>query len=199
MHSNNPMIPFTPDDLRLNATIRHELIIDTLVSLARGNRGNTVTPRNLPRGIGIQIGKVRIHVMHAMVMRNLGLHVIRQKLSIYLAAADYQATGSSATCGKRLVDTMHHVDALGSKVLIAREHDIAAGSWSGRPPGKLSSVLRPIMTGNLWYTASKNGACRRDWTRPCHPRTQCPNRHTRQQWQKAYTSCASPTPQWGCS
>lgn len=34
MHSNNPMIPFTPDDLRINATIRHELIIDTLVALA---------------------------------------------------------------------------------------------------------------------------------------------------------------------
>ena len=40
MHSINPIIPFTLGDSRLNATIRHELIIETLVTLARGNRGN---------------------------------------------------------------------------------------------------------------------------------------------------------------
>ena len=126
MHSNNPMIPFTPDDLRLNATIRHELIIETLVTLARGNRGNTATPRNLPRGIGIQIGKVRIHVMHAMVMRNLGLDAIRQELSIHLAAADHPRNGFIGNRDERFVNAMHHVDALGSKALVAGEHDITA-------------------------------------------------------------------------
>lgn len=123
MQSNNPMIPFTPDDLRLNATIRHELIIETFVTLARGNRGNTATPRNLPSGIGIQIGKVRIHVMHAMVMRNLGLDAIRQKLSIYLAAANHPRNAFISYRGERFVNAMHHVDALGSKALVAREHN----------------------------------------------------------------------------
>ena len=115
MHSINPMIPFTPDDLRLNATIRHELIIDTLVALAGGNRGNPATPRNLPRGIGIQIGKVRIHVMHAMVMRNLGLHAIRQKLPIDIAATDHPGNGLIGNRGERFVNAMHHVDALGGQ------------------------------------------------------------------------------------
>lgn len=154
MHSNNPMIPFTPDDLRLNATIRYELIIDTLVALARGNRGNTATPRNLPRGIGIQIGKIRIHVMHAMVMRNLGLHAIRQKLSIYLAAAKHPRNGLIGNRGERLADTMHHVDTFGRKILVAREHDIA--TILERPcAGKLSRVLRPIITGQPLVHATK--------------------------------------------
>ena len=154
MHSNKPMIPFTPDDLRLNATIRYELIIDTLVALARGNRGNTVTPRNLPRGIGIQIGKVRIHVMHAMVLRNLGLGAIRQKLPIHLATTDHPSNGLIGYRGERFVDAMHHVDALGSKVLIAREHNVAA-VLERTPAGKLSSVLRPIMTGQPLVHATK--------------------------------------------
>ena len=125
MHSNNPMIPFTPDDLRINATIRHELIIDTLVALARGNRGSTATPRNLPRGIGIQIGKVCIHVMHAMVVRDLRLHAMRQKLPIHLATADHPRNGLIGNRSERFVDAMHHVDALGSKALVAGEYDIA--------------------------------------------------------------------------
>ena len=65
MHSINPMIPFTPDDLRLDATIRHELIIDALVTLTGGNRRDPATLRNLPRGIGVQVGKVRVHGMDA--------------------------------------------------------------------------------------------------------------------------------------
>lgn len=78
MHSINPMIPFTPGDLCLNATIRHELIIEAFVTLARGNRGNPFAPRNFPRGIGVQVGKVRVHGMDAVVMRDLGLHAVRQ-------------------------------------------------------------------------------------------------------------------------
>ena len=72
MHSINPMIPFTPDDLRLNATIRHELIIEAFVTLARGNSGNPIATRNFPRRIGIQIVKIRVHGMDAVVMRDLG-------------------------------------------------------------------------------------------------------------------------------
>lgn len=142
MHSNNPMIPFTLDDLRINATIRHELIIETLVTLARGNRGNTATPRNLPRGIGIQIGKVRIHVMHAMVMSNLSLHAIRQKLSIYLAAADHPRNGFIGHGGQGLDNAMHNVDTLGRKILVAGEHDIAAileRSSAGKTQQRLAS------------------------------------------------------------
>ena len=93
MHSINPMIPFTPDDLRLNAMIRHELIIETLVTLARGNRGNTATPHNLPRGIDIQVGKVRVHGMGAMVVRDLGLGAIWQELPIHLTAANHPRDG----------------------------------------------------------------------------------------------------------
>ena len=101
MHSINPMIPFTPDDLRLNATIRHELIIDTLIALARGNRGNPVAPRNFPRRIGVQIGKIRVHRMDAVVMRDLGLHAVRQKLPIDIAAADHPRNGLIGTPGSR--------------------------------------------------------------------------------------------------
>ena len=100
------MIPFTPGDLRINATIRHELIIDTLVALARGNRGNTATPRNLPCGIGVQIGKVRVHGMSAMVVRDLGLDAIRQKLPIDIAAADHPRNGLIGNRGERLVEQL---------------------------------------------------------------------------------------------
>ena len=73
MHSINPVIPFTPDNLSINTTICHELIIEAFVTLARGNRGNPVAPRNFPRRIDIQIGKVRVHGMGAMVVRDLSL------------------------------------------------------------------------------------------------------------------------------
>ena len=104
MHSINPMIPFTPDDLRLNATIRRELIIDALVTLTGGNRRDPATLRNLPRRIGFQIGKVRIHNMDAMVMRDLGLDAIRQKLPIDIAATDHPGNGLIGNRGERLVD-----------------------------------------------------------------------------------------------
>ena len=140
MHSINPMIPFTPGDLRLNATIRHELIIETLVTLARGNRGNPATPRNLPRGIGVQVGKVRVHGMDAVVMRDLGLGAIRQKLSIHLAAADHPRYGLVSNRSKRFVNAMHHVNALGSKAIVARKHDIAA-VLERTPTGKTQQGL----------------------------------------------------------
>lgn len=177
MHSNNPMIPFTPDDLRLNATIRHELIIETLVTLARGNRGNTATPRNLPRGIGIQIGKVRIHVMHAMVMRNLGLGAIRQNCRYTSPPPITHATGSSATAAKASSTLCTTSTPSGAKPS-SRVSTMLRRFLSGRPPGKLNSVLRPIMTGQPLVRAT-NDACRHGWTPPCRPRTQYPSHRTR--------------------
>ena len=125
MHSINPIIPFTPDDLRLDATIRHELIIDALVTLTGGNRRDPATLCNLPRRIGFQIGKVRIHDMDAVVMRDLGLGAIRQKLPIHLAATDHPGNGLIGNRSERLVDAM------------------------------LSSVLRPIITGQPLVHATK--------------------------------------------
>lgn len=140
MHSNNPMIPFTLDDLRINATIRHELIIETLVTLAGGNRRDPATLRNIPRRIGIQIGKVRIHVMHAMVMRNLGLGAIRQKLPIHLAAANHPRNGLVGNRSERLINAMHNVDTLGRKALVTREHNVAA-ILERTPTGKTQQRL----------------------------------------------------------
>lgn len=142
MHSINPMIPFTPDDLRLNATIRHELIIDTLIALARGNRGNPVAPRNFPRRIGIQIRKVRVHGMGAMIVRDLGLGAIRQKLPIHLTATDHPGNRLIGYRGERLVNAMHHVNVLGRKAIVARKHDIATVlEWT--PTGKTQQRLAP--------------------------------------------------------
>lgn len=89
-----------------------------------------------------------------MVVRDLGLDAIRQKLPIHLAATDHPRNGLVGNRGERLINAMHHVDALGRKILVAGEHDIAA-VLSGRPPGKLRSVLRPIMTGQPLVHATK--------------------------------------------
>ena len=112
------MIPFTLGDLRLNATIRHELIIEAFVTLARGNRGNPFAPRNFPRRIGIQIGKVRVHGMSAMVVRDLGLGAIRQKLPIDIAAADHPGNGFIGYRSKRFVNAMYNVNALDRKSVV---------------------------------------------------------------------------------
>ena len=126
MHSINPIIPFTLGDSRLNATICHELIIETLVTLARGNRGNPASLRNFPCRIGVQIGKIRVHGMNAVVMRDLGLGAIRQKLPIHLAAPDHPRNGFIGYRGERFVNAMYHVNALDRKILVAGKHDIAA-------------------------------------------------------------------------
>ena len=64
--------------------------------------------------------------MHAMVMRNLGLGAIRQKLPIHLATTDHPRNGLIGHGGQGLVNAMHHVDTLGRKALVAREHNVAA-------------------------------------------------------------------------
>ena len=142
MHSINLMIPFTPGDLRLNATIRYELIIEAFVTLARGNRGNPFAPRNFPRRIGVQVGKVRVHGMDAVVMRDLGLHAVRQKLPLDIAAADHPGNGFIGYRSKRFVNAMYNVDALGGKALVAGKHDIAA-VLERTPTGKTQQRLAP--------------------------------------------------------
>ena len=68
---------------------------------------------------------------------------------------------------------MHHVDALGGKALVAGKHDIAA-VLERTPPGKLSRVLRPIMTGQPLVHATKwRMSARLDTTMsPSHPMPQ---------------------------
>ena len=105
--------------------------------------------------------------------RDLGLGAIRQKLPIDLAAADHPRNGLIGDRGERLVDTMHHVDALGSKAP-SRVSTILRRFLSGRPPGKLSRVLRPIMTGQPLVHATKwRMSARLDTTMsPSHPMPQ---------------------------
>ena len=78
--------------------------------------------------------------MDAVVMRDLGLHAARQKLTIHLATADHPRNGLIGNHGERFVDAMHHVDALGSKALVTREHDIAA-VLERTPTGKTQQGL----------------------------------------------------------
>ena len=73
-------------------------------------------------------------------MRDLGLGAIRQKLTIHLTATDHPGNGLIGNRSERLVDAMHHVDALGSKTLVAREHDIAA-VLERTPAGKTQQRL----------------------------------------------------------
>ena len=75
-------------------------------------------------------------------MRDLGLHAVRQKLPIDIATTDHPGNGLIGNRGERLVDTMHHVDALGSKALVAGEHDIAT-VLERTPAGKTQQVLAP--------------------------------------------------------
>ena len=75
-----------------------------------------------------------------MVVRDLGLGAIRQKPPIHLAATDHPGNGLIGNRGERLVDAMHHVDALDSKILVAGKHDIATVlKWT--PTGKTQQRL----------------------------------------------------------
>ena len=137
---SNLIIPWAKEGLSINATIRHELIIDALISLARGDRRDPAALRNFPHRIGIQIGKKCIHGMDAVVMRDLGLDAIRQKLPIHFAATDHPCNGLIGNRGERFVNAMYHVDALGRKALVAREHDIAS-VLERTPTGKTQQRL----------------------------------------------------------
>ena len=70
----------------------------------------------------------------------IALHAARQKLTIHLATADHPRNGLIGNHGERFVDAMHHVDALGSKALVTREHDIAA-VLERTPTGKTQQGL----------------------------------------------------------
>ena len=73
-------------------------------------------------------------------MSDLGLHAIRQKLPIDIAAANHPGNGLIGNRGERLIDAMDHVDALGRKILVAREHDIAT-ILERTPTGKTQQGL----------------------------------------------------------
>ena len=73
-------------------------------------------------------------------MSDLGLHAVRQKLPIDIAATDHPGNELIGNRRERFVNAMHHVDALVGKAHIARKHDIVA-VLERTPAGKTQQRL----------------------------------------------------------